>query len=746
MTASAAVPADLLPRAIRELNTALKVVTFYPPQHPVVRVASDRFLSTLNGALVSVPEVELGFGEVGILHGGDYLPDSDKGLEAFSNYLLNRGVARLTFRRGVDAVALIDFLRALTSDPTRSAETSGLPGYLASRGITTIQVAQIDFEKILASEAEPADGGGVTAGDEKEAWKRLVVDFLQEPSAEPTEGLKTLLRNLATDRSMLAGLTTHLASSRDRTRLLARLGAEIHREAPGSTDQFAEGLGEALMKLDPRARMDLMLSRIPIGEGEEDLMERVTHKLDDPKIVELISSFIETEQQLSPRLFSVCTKVFAARSKTAPFFGAITAHLQSLPGGGQQLGHVWQSLQGLLVESDHDYLSETYRSTLEAISNRSEGVDPDLQAALETAPGYGEGFTSEAATDHAARVIVAALDTEPDPAYQDSLRDDLDRRSKKMVDRQRIHVLRDVIRGLAEPRGAEPKTLGQSAMDRRARAAVEQMVGIFRSQFERLTEEEKECALRAFQEVRGIVAPLLLDALADEENWAVRKGLLTALAALGRGAVPVLLKRLNDPSWFLVRNVVLLLGEIGGTTLVEPLADLLRHEEPRVRREAAASLGKIGGARAVAHLRAAILDPEVSAVAARVLGEIDRDSTVALFSRRLQRTGPLLRDEAGVREAITILGEMEAQEAVPALSRILNRGFWIPFSTGDAVRGQAARALRRIGTSNAMAAIEKATRSSRRSVRDTCESLRARDPAAADQALPALPPAAGASR
>src|SRR5882672_5758403 len=81
MIASAAAPANVLPRAIRELNTALKVVAFYPPQHPVVRVASDRFLSTLNGALASVPEVELGFGEVGILHAGNYLPDSDKGLE-----------------------------------------------------------------------------------------------------------------------------------------------------------------------------------------------------------------------------------------------------------------------------------------------------------------------------------------------------------------------------------------------------------------------------------------------------------------------------------------------------------------------------------------------------------------------------------------------------------------------------------------------------------------------------------------
>jgi len=203
----------------------------------------------------------------------------------------------------------------------------------------------------------------------------------------------------------------------------------------------------------------------------------------------------------------------------------------------------------------------------------------------------------------------------------------------------------------------------------------------------------------------------------------VRKGLLTALSAVGRPAVPLLLKRLTDPSWYLVRNALLLLGEIGGQSLVEPVAALLQHEEPRVRREAAGALGKIGGPRAVAHLRRAILDTEAGNVAARVLGEIDRENTVTMFTKRLHRAGLLVLDDGPVQEAITVLGEMEAAEAVPALSRVLGRGFWIPMGRGDRVRSHAAQALRRIGTPEAMEAIRKASRSSRRVVRDTCESL-----------------------
>jgi HEAT repeat protein len=173
----------------------------------------------------------------------------------------------------------------------------------------------------------------------------------------------------------------------------------------------------------------------------------------------------------------------------------------------------------------------------------------------------------------------------------------------------------------------------------------------------------------------------------------------------------------------MVRNVAMLLGEMGGQSLVEPLAGLLKHPEPQVRREAASALGKIGGSRTVAHLRQAILDPEVSTIAARVLGELDRENTVALFARRLAKTGRVVPDERGAREAITILGEMEATEAVPALTRILGRGLWLPISAGDTLRTQAAQALRRIGTPEALEAIEHGTRSIRRVVRDTCLSL-----------------------
>jgi HEAT repeat protein len=731
-----------LNRALRELSTATKVVSFYPPEHPAVRVAVDRFLSTITGLLATQAEIELGFAEAGVLHGGEFLPDNDRTLQTFAAFLLNRGVARLTLRRGLEAETFTSFLRFLSSEPARISQEGGLARFLESRGIHTLQVAEIDLEKLLASESEGVDPE-VPEGD-KGAWKRIIGDFLRSPGDRATEGIKSLIQTLANDGAKLQELMQELGaeSSRDLPRLMGRLAEEVKKEFPETVEPFLSRLGESLLQLPSRLRMDLVLHKIPLSDGTSDLMQEVCGKMTDPMIVEMVASFLETEGQLSPRLFAVCTKVFAARGRTAPYFGPVTAFLQR-QAGSAELGRIWQSLQGLLVESDQDYLSDTYRATLDTISRQPGELDAAVLNALAAAPGYADAFTPEGIASHACRVVLHALDSGLDESQTDSLRDDIDRRVRRMSGRACLPLLSEAVRVLSEPRESDLMAPTRAALDHRLKSAAEQMVKIFRDEFERLSEEERAREIRSFKELGGLAAQALLDGLAVEENWEIRKGLLSALTAVGRPAVPLLLKRLGDPSWYLVRNVALLLGQIGGQSLVEPLAGLLQHDEPRVRREAAGSLGKIGGPRAVGHLRRAVLDSEVGTVAARVLGEIDRENTVAMFTKRLSRTGLLIFDDAPVREAIAVLGEMEAAEAVPLLSRILNQGLWIPIAKGDGVRTQAAQALQRIGTSDALEAIRRASRSSRRVVRDTCEALSPSrvsragdDPAAAPEPRP----------
>lgn len=78
----------------------------------------------------------------------------------------------------------------------------------------------------------------------------------------------------------------------------------------------------------------------------------------------------------------------------------------------------------------------------------------------------------------------------------------------------------------------------------------------------------------------------LLEALVESRARATRRGAYERLATLGPDIAPIISGRLRDTRWFVVRNILSLLREVGAE--VEPgIAErFVGHTDPRVRREA----------------------------------------------------------------------------------------------------------------------------------------------------------------
>jgi hypothetical protein len=78
----------------------------------------------------------------------------------------------------------------------------------------------------------------------------------------------------------------------------------------------------------------------------------------------------------------------------------------------------------------------------------------------------------------------------------------------------------------------------------------------------------------------------LLDALAEADSRTTRRRLLTWLVQLGPGVGPMILERLDSPHWYVLRNMLVLLGGIDPWPPGFSPAAFLVHPDPRVRREA----------------------------------------------------------------------------------------------------------------------------------------------------------------
>jgi HEAT repeat protein len=285
------------------------------------------------------------------------------------------------------------------------------------------------------------------------------------------------------------------------------------------------------------------------------------------------------------------------------------------------------------------------------------------------------------------------------------------------------------VRGLA----FGPPPLVQHVVEA-ARKALEaiasSLVACYRREFHALTDAHREAIASALQALGRDGVESLVRGLETEEDWEIRKTFLVFLTTRGREAVPALLRRLGDPSWYLVRNALVILGDIGDPATVPALGGSLEHADARVKRDAVVALGKIGGARAVELLQERLDDEDVAEVAARALAALDRPGTVGALLRKTAAVDLFGRGHRRIAEAISALAALGADESVPRLHEILKRRLWLPPSAGDDVRIAAARALRRIGTSDALQAVSDGTRLWRRPVREACLDL-ASDPAEA---------------
>lgn len=193
-----------------------------------------------------------------------------------------------------------------------------------------------------------------------------------------------------------------------------------------------------------------------------------------------------------------------------------------------------------------------------------------------------------------------------------------------------------------------------------------------------------------------------------EENDRTRRGrLVESVRSLGPTALPALMHALTAPAWFLVRNALMLLSDLGDAGCVPAILPLLRHPEARVRRTAVRALWKLGGPVAEPHLIAQMKDTDLETMQEILfaLGQLRSEGS-------LPKVTELAQDKRVIEklriQALDTLGHIASAKSLPVLLECLRRkGF---FGGGEAqpIRLAAAKALAALGTPEALAALRKA--------------------------------------
>ena len=218
---------------------------------------------------------------------------------------------------------------------------------------------------------------------------------------------------------------------------------------------------------------------------------------------------------------------------------------------------------------------------------------------------------------------------------------------------------------------------------------------------------------------------LLLDSLVDAKDVQARRNIFTTIVRFGDRIRAKVIDRLSDERWFAVRQMVSLLGEIGGADSVEGLGNAYRHQDVRVKKEVLKSLARIPSPKSRKLLLEALGDDDktIQGQAIISLGILKDVAAIYALGEIANMRDAFAENVEQRKEAVKALGMIGTDKAVPYLKKVLTKKGWFGKSGIEDLRSTAAVALGKIGGEEAMGALEKTCKGSTGSLYNTCKRI-----------------------
>ncbi len=214
---------------------------------------------------------------------------------------------------------------------------------------------------------------------------------------------------------------------------------------------------------------------------------------------------------------------------------------------------------------------------------------------------------------------------------------------------------------------------------------------------------------------------LLLNDIAAAQEAARRRNLYNTLLLFGGDIRPFVEKRLDSKKWYVVRQMICLLGEVGDARSVKALDGAYGYPDDRVKKEVLRSLVRMPSPRSTEILVSALGEESETLVNQAIisLGMLKDPSSIDALARVALKE----KDLESKKEAIKALGLIGDEKAVPYLIKILFRKVWFGKKSHEGVRSLAAYSLGMIGTMEAFDAVETASKSSGGELHSACKRI-----------------------
>jgi hypothetical protein len=597
-----------------ELAIALQNHGVYPPGHPFLARSAEAVVRRLDALLLDRESLSFGVAHGRLVIGGVATSASNPVLSGLADRLHRQRIGAVTLRRGLDVDEVSTLLRLLAREPGPGVAHAGEQREEWPHAqLHPVSYAQLE----LAGEAPAEDGPG--GGRAAELWVGLARAALalgedEDGTPAPEEVARAIDQHAqaaAYDQVIVA--------------YLLQLGEELRAEGRGSS-QVRRHISRTVHGLSPTALARLMEMGGDAAQRRRFLLDAGQGFAADA-VVRLVKVAAEAEGQgLSRSLVRLLEKLAAHAGNEAG--SASTA-------AGAALREQVERLVGGWTLADPN--PATYAGALDGMSRAPANGAP---AGVASAP-------------EPERILETALEVDAaGPAVWNAV--------QALADSGRLY--RVVERAADAPGGTR---LATALWDYACRA--EGLRALLR------TAAEAPAALDAVLARMGAAAAApLLDEMAASDSRAVRRAALGRAVALGAGVLPEVGRRLDDPRWYVLRNLLAVVAGVGEAPVGFSAAPFLRNADARVRREAFRAAFRLGTDR-TRTLGLALTDPDAQ-VHRLGLAECGGDCPPAVVPLVCRRVEDAESEPEVAALAVRVLGDARDPLALAALVRVACAG------------------------------------------------------------------------
>ena len=648
----------LLTAFLNELNISRRKLSLYPPEHPQVSASVNSTLDILNELFHSDPVITLGIAPNALYFEQLWLDKEDSTNQEFAQFFSTRGIASISFHKGLKSSELIRFNQLLHSDRDPIGSSNGLEILLEQQQINHISVIPINYDAFQANQNTIKSDA-----EENHLWESFL-HGLHHGILDFDDLESTLDFDIVADifNQKLLGSEAEREQSSHSIGLFIENSIQLKSDSQTKTDKRLIAL---LEKLSPDAQQKFLGSAFQALDRHRDAAPDILQKIPSQLLQNTIAGKNRQDLNLSSRLFSLINRLANTTTQTLH-------HNIKTKSADLSEDMVRARLDILFSEEQQDlYMPDNYQAALhnilsdDIIGRIPEEVKLQLKNQIET----------QSVEQSCAAIIFELLDKKFNSEQEESIQQNLLDLSQYFLDTGDFINLRKIHDHWSKylcSGNSSASIFNEKVISNHTQPTFmsEVLDGID------LWGEEKHQEIADYIVAVGEpYSEMVIEYLGLAPKWPERQLWMQILEEIGVDAQQMIIRSLKDERWYLVRNLLIVLGKDLDPKSMKLMHQLVGHQHPKVRLEVMRNLFSCNPATANRQLLIELNseDPEAHFSAVQI-ADLSRDPTVlAILHKDL---GAPLNSDTELelkKQTVRTLTRIGNKDSLPILRRILQK-------------------------------------------------------------------------